>query len=279
MGFGSAFPPTSLGRRWSWPPQAFSRLRQRGADGAPRDPRLPEVRGQTVGSFRGGLQQFADAMASSVSEAGAPVRLGWKLRGMSWDVERREHVLEFDTPDGARRLRIATMWVACVRVFLPQGSMPHHATPLPTNDPRRGHHQRRAQLTQQFPSTRIFPKTTCCLPNSQTLTLTHARRPGAISRTPLESDQPDEDQPYGRRRRPSCASVLRLHSKYLPRSRSAALAQGVAPAAPSRGVRSDVRRPPSAARPSDRGSRRPLGVVCARTHPSCVPGSYRQVWL
>lgn len=69
----------------------------------------------------------------------------------------------------------------------PQGSMPDHATtPPPTNDLCRGHHQRRARLAPQSHSTRIFPKTSSCVPNPRTLT--HARCPGAISRPPFIDD-------------------------------------------------------------------------------------------
>jgi len=71
----------------------------------PRDPRLPEVKGQTVGSFRGGLKQFADALADHVGKGGAPVRLNWKLSKMEWDGASREHVLHYDTPEGPRLLR------------------------------------------------------------------------------------------------------------------------------------------------------------------------------
>jgi len=67
------------------------------------------VKGQTVGSFRHGLKQFADALSSHVGEAGAPVRLKWKLRNLSWDKDRQEHVLEYDTPDGPARLRSRTL--------------------------------------------------------------------------------------------------------------------------------------------------------------------------
>lgn len=79
--------------------------RLQGQAAPPRDPRLPEVKGQTVGSFRGGLKQFADALAEHISKAGAPVQLNWKLTGLQWDATRQEYALEYETPTGARRLR------------------------------------------------------------------------------------------------------------------------------------------------------------------------------
>jgi len=80
------------------------RARQR-EEGPPRDPRLPEVKGQTVGSFRGGLQQFANALTENLTKGGTPVNLNWKLSSMSWDKEAKVHVLEYETPDGPKRVR------------------------------------------------------------------------------------------------------------------------------------------------------------------------------
>lgn len=71
----------------------------------PRDPRLPEVKGQTVGSFRGGLKQFAEALGDRISQAGAPVQLEWKLSNIGWDAKQKEYMLEYDTPEGPRRVR------------------------------------------------------------------------------------------------------------------------------------------------------------------------------
>lgn len=78
-------------------------LQEKLANKKPRDPRLPEVKGQTVGNFRGGLGQFAGALASNAEKKGS-VRTGWTLRGLTWNAERREHLLEYDTPSGPRRL-------------------------------------------------------------------------------------------------------------------------------------------------------------------------------
>lgn len=71
----------------------------------PRDPRLPEVKGQTVGSFREGLKQFSDALCADVEKAGNPVRLNWKLKKLAYDKQIGVHVLDYDTPEGAKRLR------------------------------------------------------------------------------------------------------------------------------------------------------------------------------
>merc|ERR1740121_550417 len=71
----------------------------------PRDPRLPEVKGQTVGSFRGGLKQFAEALAERVGTNGARVKLGWKLSRLDWDSQRQEYTLEYSTPQGPKSLR------------------------------------------------------------------------------------------------------------------------------------------------------------------------------
>lgn len=83
----------------------LKRERSRANLGKKRDPRLPEVKGQTVGTFRQGMRQFVDALASRVMEADTPVRLNWKLRELSWDSIREEHLLKYDTPDGPRWLR------------------------------------------------------------------------------------------------------------------------------------------------------------------------------
>jgi len=71
----------------------------------PRDSRLPEIKGQTVGSFRNGLSQFVDALTADISKNGCEVRLEWKLKKLSWDAQTKEHTLEYDTPSGPARLR------------------------------------------------------------------------------------------------------------------------------------------------------------------------------
>lgn len=83
---------------------AINFLLNQAGDKSPRDPRLPTVEGQTVGSFRGGLRQFVEALSDHVG-ANEPVRLNWKLTKMEWDSELEEHRLEYDTPDGIQVLR------------------------------------------------------------------------------------------------------------------------------------------------------------------------------
>lgn len=85
--------------------ELFQKRAAEAKDAPPRDPRLPEVKGQTVGSFRGGLKQFVDALETFVEKAKSPVRLNWKLSSMSWDAVNEQHVLEYDTPDGPKKLR------------------------------------------------------------------------------------------------------------------------------------------------------------------------------
>lgn len=74
-----------------------------------RDRRLPEVKGQTVGSFRHGLKQFAEAIASRITKDSGSVRLNWKLKKLSWDAASELHVLEYDAPDGPVVLRSKTV--------------------------------------------------------------------------------------------------------------------------------------------------------------------------
>lgn len=79
--------------------------RSKDAKETPRDPRLPQVKGQTVGSFRGGLKQFAEALSSHLDKSDAAPRINWKLTGLNWDAEKEEHVLDYETPQGPKRLR------------------------------------------------------------------------------------------------------------------------------------------------------------------------------
>jgi len=70
-----------------------------------RDPRLPEVKGQTVGSFRGGLQQFASGMADYLKKRDTNIELNWKLESYSWDPKAEQHVLQYATSNGKKTLR------------------------------------------------------------------------------------------------------------------------------------------------------------------------------
>lgn len=69
------------------------------ANAKPRDPRLPEVKGQTVGSFRGGLKKFPEALANALP---AYPRLNWKLLSMSKSPDGT--LLEYETPEGKKSL-------------------------------------------------------------------------------------------------------------------------------------------------------------------------------
>jgi len=84
---------------------ALQLLQKNSADETPRDPRLPKVSGATVGSFREGLKMFPEALDKYLDKAGAKPKLNWKLDKLSWDAVKQEHVLDYSTPDGAKRLR------------------------------------------------------------------------------------------------------------------------------------------------------------------------------
>eukprot|EP00438_Fugacium_kawagutii_P017014 Skav225423 [mRNA] locus=scaffold680:144998:151408:- [translate_table: standard] len=68
-------------------------------------PVVPADPGQTVGSFRKGLKQFSDALCEDVAKSGSPVRLNWKLTKLAYDKQTNLHVLDYDTPEGPKRLR------------------------------------------------------------------------------------------------------------------------------------------------------------------------------
>lgn len=72
----------------------------------PHVPKDPLLRGgQTVGSFRRGLQQLPDTLSARIRKLGTPVRLGWSLKRMTWDSTRQENVLDYETPTGPQQLR------------------------------------------------------------------------------------------------------------------------------------------------------------------------------
>ena len=62
----------------------------------PRDPRLPEVKGQTVGSFRGGLKTFPEGLAKQLGDV---VKCDWKLVSVSKASEGGYECV-YDTPEG-----------------------------------------------------------------------------------------------------------------------------------------------------------------------------------
>lgn len=63
----------------------------------PRDPRLPEVKGQTVGSFRGGLKTFPEGLAKQLGDD--VVKCNWKLVSVSKASEGGYECV-YDTPEG-----------------------------------------------------------------------------------------------------------------------------------------------------------------------------------
>ncbi|KAK9804357.1 hypothetical protein WJX72_008949 [[Myrmecia] bisecta] len=67
----------------------------------PRDPNLPEKpKGQTVGSFRKGLQTLPEAIARNLADN---IRVNWKLQ----DIYKKgdTFVLRYDTPEGPKELK------------------------------------------------------------------------------------------------------------------------------------------------------------------------------
>ena len=68
----------------------------------PRDPRLPEVKGQTVGSFRGGLKTFPEGLAKQLGDD--VVKCNWKLVGVSKSAEGG-YECAYDTPEGPQTVR------------------------------------------------------------------------------------------------------------------------------------------------------------------------------
>ena len=68
----------------------------------PRDPRLPVIKGSTVGSFRDGLITLPLAQQKALEADGGEVRLSHKLVGMS--KRGKDFVLEYETPSGPTTL-------------------------------------------------------------------------------------------------------------------------------------------------------------------------------
>ena len=63
----------------------------------PRDPRLPAVLGQTVGSFRGGLKTFPEGLAKQLGSD--VVKTEWRVKTISKN-EDGTFTLTYDTPEG-----------------------------------------------------------------------------------------------------------------------------------------------------------------------------------
>ncbi|KAA8542983.1 hypothetical protein F0562_021522 [Nyssa sinensis] len=75
----------------------FKAIRERNSrPKAPRDPRLPKPKGQTVGSFRKGLAMLPDAISTRL---GSKVKLSWKLSSIV-KLDNGRYSLTYETPDG-----------------------------------------------------------------------------------------------------------------------------------------------------------------------------------
>ena len=72
----------------------------------PRDPRLPKVEGQTVGSFRGGLKTFPEGLAKALGSE--KVKLEWKVTKIA-KRDDGSFAITYDTPDGAKTITTATV--------------------------------------------------------------------------------------------------------------------------------------------------------------------------
>ena len=72
----------------------------------PRDPRLPKVEGQTVGSFRGGLRTFPEGLAKALGSE--KVKLEWKVTKIA-KRDDGSFAITYDTPDGEKTITTATV--------------------------------------------------------------------------------------------------------------------------------------------------------------------------
>lgn len=82
--------------------EAYDAMKARG----PRDPRLPKVEGQTVGSFRGGLKTFPEGLAKKLGDD--VVKLEWKVTKISRE-DDGSFTIDYDTPEGATTIRAKTV--------------------------------------------------------------------------------------------------------------------------------------------------------------------------
>lgn len=72
-----------------------------------RDSRLPpKPKGQTVGSFRRGLQMLPNAMAEKVHES---IRTSWKLTSITKNKETGLFELSYETPEGNKTIKAKTV--------------------------------------------------------------------------------------------------------------------------------------------------------------------------
>ena len=82
--------------------------KKRSGETPPRDPRLPEVKGQTVGSFRGGLQRLPNALADAIGRE--QVRCSWELQAIA-KAQGGGYDLTYATPEGEQRVHAGTVLI------------------------------------------------------------------------------------------------------------------------------------------------------------------------
>ena len=82
--------------------EAYDAMKARG----PRDPRLPKVEGQTVGSFRGGLKTFPEGLAKALGPE--KVRLEWKVTKIAKRSDG-SFAITYDTPEGVQTITTETV--------------------------------------------------------------------------------------------------------------------------------------------------------------------------
>ena len=102
-----------------------------------RDPRLPpKPAGQTVGSFRKGLQMLPNAIANKLKDN---VRVSWKLTKLTKNKETGLFELSYDTPDGSKLIKAKTVAMTvrptrppnCSRKRFPTRQRPSQRSTIP----------------------------------------------------------------------------------------------------------------------------------------------------
>ena len=73
----------------------------------PRDPRLPAVLGQTVGSFRGGLKTFPEGLAKNLGSE--IVKTEWAVKTITKNENDGSFTLVYDTPQGETTIVATTV--------------------------------------------------------------------------------------------------------------------------------------------------------------------------
>uniref|UniRef100_A0A1D1XKI6 Protoporphyrinogen oxidase n=1 Tax=Anthurium amnicola TaxID=1678845 RepID=A0A1D1XKI6_9ARAE len=103
----------------------FKAIQEKSKNGKPpRDPRLPKLKGQTVGSFRKGLAMLPNAISSRL---GSKVKLSWKLSSIQ-KLESEGYMLQYDTPEG-----LMSILARCVVLTVPSYVASNLLRPLSNN--------------------------------------------------------------------------------------------------------------------------------------------------